>query len=91
VPLKIDFIEHSVHVSHISLGVSVVRSFFHALSSFFAYIFTSVFSFVSSFLEDYGMIIFFDSVFVFIFLKFFMCSSNALVLASGFYILKSLI
>lgn len=90
VPMTIDIVEHSVHVAHTSLGASIVRSFFHALSSFFSVIFDYTFSFITAFISDSGVINFLDAVFVFGFLKFFICTSNALVVSGIFLSLKVL-
>jgi len=91
IPLQYDVVEHVVHVSHLSLGASIVRSFFHVLSTILGSIFSSVFSFVTDFISDSGIVNILDTVFVFAFLKFFMCTSNSLVTSLTFLFLRLLV
>lgn len=83
--------EHSIHVSHTSLGASLVRSFFHQISAFFSFLYRNSIGAIFDVLETHGTVNVLDCVFIFFVMKFFMCTSNSLFVALVCFFFKTLI
>jgi len=88
---KINLLEHSVHVEHMSFGASLAHSLFHLIFALFNFIFGIISKGLVSVIGSCGIVNFFDAFFVFIIMKFFLCTSNSIIVSSVFLFFRILI